>query len=154
MSKSKNKAKSADLIMKLYDLRREPVMRQARNWMIGYFPESVDDIMRTMIDPDTSAYYRMVMSYWDMAASFVNHGAVDEEMFRDASGEPVVFFSKIQPHLAGIRETLGSPTYLKHLEDYVMRIPEAEKLLAETREHMKRWMAARDEMAKSQSGGA
>lgn len=89
-----SKAESADLILKLYELRREATMREARNWMIGFFPESAADIMQAMINPETSAFYRMVTSYWDMAASFVNHGAIDEEMFADAHGEHVIVFSK------------------------------------------------------------
>jgi hypothetical protein len=73
--------KSAELIMQLYDLRREEKMREARNWFISFFPESVEDIMKAMIDEATSGKYRMVTTYWDMAASFVIRGAIDEEMF-------------------------------------------------------------------------
>ena len=65
-----NKVESADLILKLYELRREETMRKARNWFISFFPESVDEVMQTMMDEKTSAYYRMVISYWDMAACF------------------------------------------------------------------------------------
>src|SRR5688572_30313819 len=101
-------SESADLIMKLYDLRREPTMRVARNWFISFFPESVDDIVTAMIDAETSANYRMVTSYWDMAAGFVNRGAIDEEMFFDSGNECLVIFSKIQPYIAGVRERLGN----------------------------------------------
>ncbi|MDQ3710804.1 MAG: hypothetical protein M3388_01085, partial [Acidobacteriota bacterium] len=67
-----SKAESAELILKLYDLRREATMREARNWMISFFPEGAADVIQAMLNPETSAYYRMVTSYWDMAASFVN----------------------------------------------------------------------------------
>ncbi|MBA2494978.1 MAG: hypothetical protein H0V31_09830 [Acidobacteria bacterium] len=144
-----SKAESADLILKLYDLRREPVMREARNWVISFFPESMQDIMQTMINAETSAYFRMVTSYWDMAASFVNHGAIDEEMFADAHGEHIVVFSKIEPFLAEIRETMGSPNYLKNLEMLIMRMPDAKEMLDKRREMMKRWMQTRAEMSKS-----
>lgn len=143
-----SKHQSAELILKLYDLRREPVMREARNWMAGFFPESADDIMRVMIDPKTSAYYRMVLSYWDMAASLVNHDAIEAEMFNDASGEHVVFFSKIHPFLEDVRAMMENPGYLRHLETLIMKMPEPEQTMAGYRERMKRWMAARDEMAK------
>lgn len=144
-----SKAESADLILKLYDLRREPVMREARNWVISFFPESMQDIMQTMINAETSAYFRMVTSYWDMAASFVNHGAIDEDMFADAHGEHIVVFSKIEPFLAEIRETMGSPNYLKNLETLIMRMPDAKEMLDKRREMMKRWMQTRAEMSKS-----
>lgn len=141
-----SKAESADLILKLYELRREEKMREARNWIISFFPESTADIMKVMINAETSAYYRMVVTYWDMAASFVNHGAIDEEMFWDASGEAIVVFSKVEPFLEELRANLGSEKYLKNLETLIMRIPDAKDLLASRREMMKRWMQARNEM--------
>lgn len=144
-----SKAESAELILKLYDLRREATMREARNWMISFFPDSAQDIMQALINPQTSAYYRMVTSYWDMAASFVNHGAIDEEMFDDAHGEHFVVFSKIEPFLSELRETMGNPNAFKNLETLIMRQPDAKERLAKTRETMKRWMQARAEMSKS-----
>ena len=144
-----SKAESADLILKLYDLRREATMREARSWMISFFPESTQDVMQAIIDPKTSAYYRMVTTYWDMAASFVNHGAIDEEMFADAHGEHFVVFSKIEPFLPELREIMGSPKVLANLEKLIMRQPDAQENLAKTRERMKRWMQAREESAKN-----
>src|SRR6476646_2853321 len=145
-------ADSADLIMKLYDLRREATMREARNWFISFFPESTEDIMKTMIDPATSAYYRMVTTYWDMAAVFVNHGAIDEEMFLDANGECWVIFAKIQPFLEGVRRILENPNYLKNLEKLLLKQPNAIETCEGRRLSMKRWMAARaDMLAKSVS---
>ena len=144
-----SKAESADLILKLYELRREPVMREARNWMITFFPESTSDVMQAMINPASSAYYRMVTTYWDMAASFVLHDAIDEEMFNDAAGEHIVVFSKIEPFLQEIREIMGSPRVLKNLEELIMRLPDAQERLAKSREMMKRMMEARREMAKA-----
>ena len=144
-----NKTESAELILKLYETRREPVMREARNWVISFFPESTEDIMKTMIDAETSAKYRMVTTYWDMAAGFVNHGAIDEEMFNDANGEHIVVFSKIQPFLNELRQTLDNSNMLANLEKLIMRMPDAEAMLTKRREMMKRWMQARAESAKS-----
>ncbi len=144
-----SKAESAELILKLYDLRREATMREARSWIISFFPESTAEIMQAMISPETSAYYRMVVSYWDMAASFVNHGAIDEEMFNDSAGEHIVVFSKVEPFLAELREITGNPNMLGNLEKLIMRQPDAKERLAKTRETMKRWMQARTEMAKN-----
>ena len=140
---------SADLILKLYEMRREPVMREARSWMIGFFPESAQDVIQAMINPQTSAYYRMVTTYWDMAASFVINGAIEEKMFSDAAGEHIIIFSKIEPFLQELREMTGNPNGLKNLETLVMRMPNAKETLAARREMMKRWMQAREEMAKA-----
>ena len=138
-----DKYQSADLILKLYDLRREEKMRAAREWFGGFFPENSEDIMQTVLNPETSAYFRMVTSYWDMAASFVNHGAIDEAMFHDVSGEGIAIFAKIEPFLAEIREKSNRPRMYKNLEDYVMRQEGAKEMLAELREMMKKWAAAR-----------
>ncbi|HEX9928563.1 MAG TPA: hypothetical protein VGB02_08515 [Pyrinomonadaceae bacterium] len=140
---------SADLILKLYEMRRESVMREARNWMVGFFPESAQDVVQAMINPQTSAYYRMVTTYWDMAASFVINGAIEEKMFSDAAGEHIIIFSKIEPFLQELREMTGNPNGLKNLETLVMRMPNAKETLAARREMMKRWMLAREEMAKA-----
>lgn len=147
MSKEVN---SAELILRLYELRREDKMRDARNWFLGFFPESVDDVMKAMIDGETSAKYRMVTSYWDMAASFVNHGAIDEEMFLASGGEAWVVFSKVHPFVEDLRIRLGSPNAMKHLEDLLLRQPNAVETLATRRETMKRWMQARAEMEQGQ----
>lgn len=143
-----NKYESADLLMKLYDLRREETMREARNWFAGFFPNSAEEIMQTIINPETSAKYRMVVSYWDMAASFVNHGAIDEEMFNDASAEGVMVFSRIEPFLEEMRQMFNRPKMLTNLETLVMRMPNAKEMLAAQREMMKKFAQAREEMGK------
>ncbi len=117
--------------------------------MISFFPESAADIIQVMISAETSAYYRMVTTYWDMAAALVNHGAIDEEMFADAHGEHIVVFSKIEPFLSELRETMGSPKILSNLEKLIMRQPDAKEMLAARREMIKRWMEARREMTKN-----
>lgn len=145
-----DKAKSAELIMKLYDLRREDVMRQARNWFFTFNPESVEDISRAAMG-EHSAYYRMVTTYWDMACSFVNHGAIDAEMFNDAAGEQIFIFAKIQPFLEQIRAQ-ANPNYLQHLEKQIMSMPDAEERIARTREMSKRFAQARADAATEQTG--
>ncbi|MBX3299317.1 MAG: hypothetical protein KF736_07625 [Acidobacteria bacterium] len=145
-----SKETSADLILKLYELRREDKMREARAWFISFFPESATDILNTMIDESTSAKYRMVSSYWDMAASMVNLGAIDEEMFMASAGEAWVVLSKIHPYLDELREMMGNPNMFKHLESLLLRQPNGLETLAARREQMKRWMEAR---AARQAGG-
>lgn len=140
------KTKDADLILKLYDLRRESVMREARNWFFSFNPQSAQDFIDVMVG-DKSAYFRMVVSYWEMAASFVNHGAIDEQMFNDANGEHVFVYAKIEPFLAELRQIFGSSEYLANLEKAVRRLPNIDQRIADMRERMKRLMALREEKA-------
>ena len=144
-----NKAESADLIMKLYDLRREQTMRDARKWFVTFMPESAEDVVAAVVDEETSPYYRMVLSYWEMAASFVVLGAIDEEMFNETNGEHIMVFCKVEPFLPELRERFKLPTMLKSLETLVMNMPDAKELLAERREMVKGWIKARAEAAEN-----
>ena len=132
-----SKAKSAELIMQLYDLRREAKMREARDWFFSFNPTSADDVMKTMMDPEVGAYLRMVTSYWDMAASFVNHGAIDAEMFNDTAGEHMMVFAKIEPFLDGIREKFDDPRAFKHLEKVILDMPDGAEKVRKTQEWLK-----------------
>ena len=128
---------SADLLLKLYDLRRESVMREARAWYARSFnPDGVEDVLRAVGGPN-SAHFRMTTSYWDMAASLVLNGAIDEQMFNDANGEHVVVFAKIEPFLGEYRTRTGNPTYLGNLEKLVMKIPGASERLVRLRERFR-----------------
>src|SRR3954447_9013444 len=111
-----SKAESADLIMKLYDLRREKKMRKARNWIFTFNPTSADEIMQTMMNPEVGPYLRMVTSYWDMAATFVNQGAIDAEMFNQTRGENIMVFAKFKPYIAELREKFQNPQAFANLE--------------------------------------
>jgi hypothetical protein len=105
---------SANLILKLYELRREETMRKARDFWFGFNPTSVQDYMAVMMGPN-SGYVRMVASYWDMACSLVVNGAIDATMFNETNGEHVIVFAKIEPFLADLRAMVG-PTAFKNLE--------------------------------------
>jgi hypothetical protein len=131
---------SADLLLKLYELRRDATMRQARQWFGSFHPQSADDIA-AVLRGEHSAYYRMVTSFWDMAASFVNNGAIDEKMFNDANGEQIFIFARLQPFLAEYRARTKQPDYLVQLEELIMRMPNAEERLGAMRERI-RGMAA------------
>ena len=132
-----SKAKSASLIMQLYDLRREETMRKARNWIFMFNPESVEDVEKAMMDPEVGGYLRMVLSYWDMAGSFVNHGAIDAEMFNDTAGEHIGVFSKIEPFLEDLRVKWNQPDAFKNLEKVIYDRPGGKEQVAKTREWMK-----------------
>ena len=142
---------SADLIMKLFELRREDVMRKAREWYTKHFhPASAQEIVNTL-KGEHSAYFRMVTSYWEMAASFVNNGAIDWKMFMDANpGEPVNVFAKLYPYLEELRSMFASKyndrVAFQHLEKVVMRLPHPKEQIAERVEQFKeartRWQEA------------
>lgn len=134
---------SADLILKLYELRREERMREARDWFSRFDPQSAQDVVAAVMNPQSSAFYRMVTSYWDMACSFVQNGAIDEAMFNAANGEHVFVFAKIEPHVAELRTMLNSPGMLKNLEAVVMRQPDAAAKLEAMRERSRRMAAMR-----------
>jgi hypothetical protein len=146
-----DKTESANLILKLYELRREEVMRQARNWYVMEFhPGSVQDIQAAAMG-ERSPYFRMVTTYWDMACSFVLHGAIDVQMFNDANGEHLAVYSKIEPFIQEIRQVSGMPNYMQNLERVVMNMPEASERMTRFREMMKQAAQARAE-AKGQAG--
>ena len=130
-----SKQEEADLILKLYDLRREKVMRDARNWFITWNPTGPQDFM-DVLTSEKSGLYRMVVSYWDMACSLVNNGAIDAQMFNDANGEHVVVYAKMEPFIPMLREQLGAPQFLAQLEKVVKALPDSEERLAATRERI------------------
>jgi hypothetical protein len=138
------KQQDVGLILKLYELRRDEMMRRARNWYVAEFqPESAKDVVKLMLSgQQQSAYYRMVTSYWDMAASFVNNGGIDEKLFLEANTEHVGIFARVEPFLAEVREAFGEPDYLAHLERLVMKIPNAKEITANRRKLFARWAKA------------
>src|SRR5258708_7140277 len=143
-----SKQEDANLILKLYDLRRESVMRDARNWFFTFNPTSVQDFMDVMMG-EHSGHYRMVVSYWDMAASMVNHGAIDEALFNASAGEMVFVYAKIAKFLPELRAMFGAPEMLENMETLVRRIPEIDEKIEQMTTRMKQFMAMREERAKS-----
>jgi hypothetical protein len=128
---------SATLLIRLYELRRESTMREARNWYARSFnPTTVDEVLQALSGPN-SAHFRMVTSYWDMASSFVLHGAIDEQMFVDTNGEHTIVYAKLEPFLAEYRAKTGNPAYLASLEQLVMKMPNAKERLAALRERFR-----------------
>lgn len=145
-----SKAESADLILKLYDLRREATMRKARDWMFSFNPTSADHYFATMMDPEVGGYLRMVASYWDMAATMVNHGAIDADLFNETVGEHVMVFAKIEPILAELREKFQNPEAFKNLEKVILDAPNGAEKLAKTQE----WLKGIQEQIAAAQGGA
>ena len=125
-------AADAQVIMQLFELRREAEMRKARDWFATQFhPQSVDDIMNTLMQfgSDGNRYFRMVTSYWEMAATMVNHGAVNEQLFLDTQAEMFFIFAKIHPYLEAFREKMASPDAMKNVETLINKSEASRKKL-------------------------
>lgn len=90
-----------------------------------------------------SAPYRMVTSYWNMAAALALGGAIDEQMFADVNGEHIMVYAKVQPLLEQLRNRLGNPRYLHHLEQLILRMPDAQERLARMRPARRQPIATR-----------
>jgi hypothetical protein len=123
MSKKPTTA-DAQLLLQLYDLRREPEMRKARNWWGGeFFPQSADDYLKVLwaMNSQENAWLRQVPSYWGMAAAFVLQGVLNEELFLQPafSGEMFLIFAKIYPFLKELRTKLNDPNAFLTIEKVV-----------------------------------
>ena len=125
---------SAVLNLKLYDLRREPVLREARAWFLRDFnPDSLAELGE-IVRGERNASFRMVLGYWDMAASLVTTGAIDATAFLAAHGEIFATFAKVQPFLDEIRRASSEPDFCTHLEKVVMADQNAGAIMLRRRE--------------------
>lgn len=131
-----DKNESMIAIMKLYELRREPKMREARDWFAAFYADSFQDVTDVLSSAD-DVYFRMVLTYWDMAASFVNHGTIDEQMFGEITVEHIAAYAKVEPFIAELREMTKFPALLANLEKLVKRTPNAHETMHEFRERAK-----------------
>jgi hypothetical protein len=130
----------ANLLLKLYELRREETMRKARDWyFLEFNPASIDDVKAALFSPQ-SGYLRMVMSYWDMAAALVNHGAINMNLFNETNGEHLGVFAKVEPLLSEVRGLFG-PQALVNLEKLIDATPGARERMPGIRERAKAVLA-------------
>ncbi|MFZ1130202.1 MAG: hypothetical protein WBV31_14740 [Terriglobales bacterium] len=118
---NKATAHDAQVVLKLYDLRREAEMRKARNWYTAEFwPQSADDVLKVAnaFPSQENAWMRQVGGYWDMAAALVLQGALNEELFLQPGicGEMFLIFAKIHPFLKEIREKMNNPEIFANIE--------------------------------------
>ena len=142
-------AADAELILKLYDLRREAEMRKARNWWIlDFWPERADDFIKiaTALGTQENNWLRQVGGYWDMAASLVLHGTLSEELFLEPafSGEMFLIFTKVHPFLNDLREKMKSATIMANVEKVIKGSKTGRERLKQTEERV----AARRKMMK------
>ena len=144
----------AELIVKLYEARREPEIRKARQWWTATFwPESADDIIKVIrsMGSQENNFLRMVLGYWGMAGSFVSHGVLNEDLFLEPSfsGEMFLIYAKVEPYLKDLREKLQNPMLLVNLEKLVKseKGQERYKVTAKNVENMRK--ARAENMAKA-----
>lgn len=135
-------ADDAGLILELYELRREKVMRRARKFVLQeFFPQSIEDIKTMMGDARHNAWFRQVVSYWEMAAAMVNHGSIDPYLFYDCNGEHLAIWAKYGPFVADLRLIFGKQ-FMKNLEHLASQ-EYAQERLTYLRERFKKMAEAK-----------
>jgi len=109
-----------NLMLRLYDIRREPRLREARDWYLTHFAPSTPDELMKLCPPgsDENAFMRMVISYWEMVASIVNRGLIDEEFFFENSGEQWVVWERLKTVVPAFRAMFKNPTAFANLEKH------------------------------------
>jgi hypothetical protein len=132
----------AKLILKLYDLRREAEIRKARNWWFANFwPENADDVLKVAqaMGTQENAWLRQVVGYWELAASLVVHGTVNETLFLEPafSGEMFLIFAKLHPFLKEVRERMQNPRMLANVETVIRKSKASQERMAARRQQMK-----------------
>jgi hypothetical protein len=131
---AKPTAADAQLILELYDLRREAELRKARHWWVVTFsPQSVDDFMKVSAAFGTpeNNWMRQVMGYWGIASSLVNNGALNRELFLEPSfcGEMVLIYAKMKPFLKELREKMKNPQFFMGVESLIMSTKKSREFL-------------------------
>lgn len=113
-----------NLMLRLFDLRRESRLRQARSWFVEHFhPKSPEDMTQKYSwDSDEYTNIRMVISYWDMVAGIVIRGLVDEELFFESNGEIWVVWDRIRHIVPAWRTAFSNPTVFQNLEEVAKRL--------------------------------
>jgi hypothetical protein len=106
------------LIMRLYDMRREARMREARKWFGSYFKAKTLEEFNTLCPPgsEPNASYRMLTSYWEMVGSFITNGVLNQELFFEGNREFLFVWERVRDVLPEIRKAFSNPIELKHLE--------------------------------------
>ncbi len=139
----------AELILKLYELRREDVMREARKFVADFWPKSLDDLIALVSSYGTKeqAYLRQVGGYWEMAASLVNRGALNRDLALDNYQEMFFVYAKIEPYLQAYREKMGQPNFMIQVQRLVDSSPE-------TRERLKNMQKMQAELASRRAAAA
>jgi hypothetical protein len=143
-----DKSNDVMAILKLYELRRDPEMRAARQWYFSKFaPKSAMDIVALYRGGErASANFRMVVSYWDTAASLVLNDGIDRKMFLDANTEHIFVYAKIGDYLPEVREMFREPDFFIHLETLCKAMLDFEQKLAGRKRLIALWAKSDEEL--------
>lgn len=141
----------AQLILRLYELRREEKLREARDWFsLQFFPQTAQEVLDIFAPGNPhNAHFRMMVSYWDMAASFATRGPLDADLLLESGGEMLIVWSKIGKFITQIRETINLPEYLRNIEEIINQVewaPNRVKWLEE------RFAARRSQVSQAENG--
>lgn len=149
MSGTQATYQDAELVLKLYDLRREAVMRQARDFVAQFSPSSFEELMSVVgaFGTKENAYVRQVLGYWEMVASLIVHGTLNAALAQDTLGEMTFVYAKVQPFIKQMREKMVAPEFMQNMEKVVEGTPES-------RERLKRTQARIAEFAKMRAAAA
>jgi hypothetical protein len=134
----KNSIQQAELILKLYELRRETVMREARSYVGGEFlPASANEFVAIVsAGGKRTGFILQVYGYWDMVAAFVRNGALDAGLVYDTCQEMYFQYARIQPYLADFRKKMNLPEFLISVERLVEGSKAGRERLATMRENL------------------
>ena len=115
-------AQDAQALMQLYDLRRDPTLRAARKFMAEFWPQNGDEFKALFREfgSERNSWARQCLTYWDMAAAMVLHGAIQEDLFFAVNGEPFFLFAKYGHYLDSLRKEY-IPDFLVNLEQLAKR---------------------------------
>ncbi|HEU5335396.1 MAG TPA: hypothetical protein VFU27_05505 [Terriglobales bacterium] len=146
------KATNADaqIVLQLYDFRREAEMRKARDFVANFWPQSVDDIINlaTSFGSKENAWMRQVFTYWDMAACLALRGAIHPGLAFDTLGEMWFVYAKVKPFLKEYRQKMGVPESFANIEKFIESTPEGRQRLKLMQERLARF---RDRAAKAKA---
>jgi len=151
MSNSLPNHHDAELVLKLYDLRRESVMRDARNWMAMFNPQSIDDVVKVMSDftAKDNAYLRQVCGYWEMVAAFIVHGTLNADLAYDTLGEMYFVYAIMEPVIEEFRKKFNSPEFFQNVQKVVEANPKGRERVKQVQQRRAEFMKMMATAAKS-----
>jgi hypothetical protein len=145
-----------NLMLRLYDIRREPRLREAREWFLSHFNATNAEEMMKLVPPGSqeNAFMRMVISYWEMVASIVNRGLIDEDLFFESTGEQWAVWERMKPIMPAWRQMFKNPLVFAQLEEHIKRLEAwRERRAPGSTEAMRQLMAQMAQVAKSRTAG-
>ena len=135
----------ADIVLRLYEMRREPVMRESRALLFRTFwPKSVEDVLAVAkSDHPMNAAFRQVSTYWEMAYGMVRHGVLHADFMLDSNGEGLVLYARVADHLEEYRRQSGSPRAFRNAEWVATQTEAGKQVAAHHAERVKKMLASK-----------